>query len=144
MKVALLACSNGIKEGLMYQIERLVEVLENEGIEVVVGDNIVAKVDDFSASDEVRARDLMRFYEDESLDIIFDISGGDLSNGLLKFLDFDLIKKSNVVFIESAADINGNGSIEIGDAVLILKFLGHKINALTRGLDNDYYFQDPD
>lgn len=81
---------------------------------------------------------------------VSDILKGDVNgNGQVEVGDAVCIlrklgKKSNVVFIESAADINGNGSIEIGDAVLILKFLGHKINALTRGLDNDYYFQDPD
>ena len=31
-------------------------------------------------------------------DVIFDISGGDLANGVLKYLDFDIIAKSKAEF----------------------------------------------
>ena len=45
--------------------------------------HIYAKKDSFSGTDQERADDLMRFYQDDSIDAIYDISGGDLANGVL-------------------------------------------------------------
>ena len=36
----------------------------------------------------------MRFFTDKSIKAIFDISGGDLSNEILDYLDYDIIKKN--------------------------------------------------
>ena len=36
----------------------------------------------------------MKFFRDESIKAIFDISGGDLSNEILDYLDYDIIKKN--------------------------------------------------
>ena len=52
----------------------------------------------FSGTDEERAADLMRFYKDDSIDAIYDISGGDLANGVLRYLDFDTIADSDKTF----------------------------------------------
>ena len=40
----------------------------------------------------------MRFYRDDSIDAIYDISGGDLANGVLPYLDYDLIASSGKAF----------------------------------------------
>ncbi|SFC99440.1 LD-carboxypeptidase [Butyrivibrio sp. YAB3001] len=98
MKVGLSACSDGHIKEWQYQIEELVQVLDGFGIDAVLAPHIKAKVDAFSGTDEERAADLMNLYADESIDAIYDISGGDLANGVLKYLDFDLIAGSNKVF----------------------------------------------
>ena len=98
MKVGLSACSNGHINEWEYQVDELVQVLNGFGIEPVLVPHIKATVDDFSGTDEERASDLMRLYEDDSIEAIYDISGGDLANGVLKYLDFDVIGGSNKVF----------------------------------------------
>ncbi|ADL34656.1 LD-carboxypeptidase [Butyrivibrio proteoclasticus B316] len=98
MKVGLSACSDGHVKEWVYQIDELVQVMKNLGIEPVLALHISAKVDAFSGTDEERAADLMRLYADESIEAIYDISGGDLANGVLKYLDFDVIAGSNKVF----------------------------------------------
>ena len=40
----------------------------------------------------------MDFYQDEEIKAIFDISGGDIANEILPYLDFEIIKKSNKLF----------------------------------------------
>ena len=45
-----------------------------------------------AALPEVRANELMSFYKNKEIKAIFDISGGDISNGILDYLDYDLIK----------------------------------------------------
>lgn len=46
----------------------------------------------FSRTAGEKARALMDFYKDPSVGAIFDLSGGDLANEILDFLDFDLIR----------------------------------------------------
>jgi muramoyltetrapeptide carboxypeptidase LdcA involved in peptidoglycan recycling len=98
MKVGLSACSNGHSNEWAFQIDELEEVLSSMGIETVRAPHIMSKVDEFSGSDKERAADLMSFYKDDSIEAIYDISGGDLANGVLKYLDFDVIAKSNKTF----------------------------------------------
>lgn len=98
MKAGIAACSNGKIKEWAHQVDEMVEILNGFGVETALADHIMAVKDEFSGTDEERARDLMRFYLDESVDVIYDISGGDLSNGVLKHLDFDVIKKSNKTF----------------------------------------------
>ena len=51
-----------------------------------------------SALAKWRANELMKFYEDDSIKVIFDISGGDLANEVLNYLDYDIIRKKNKPF----------------------------------------------
>ncbi|SFU43611.1 S66 family peptidase [Butyrivibrio sp. M55] len=98
MKVGLSACSDGHIKEWEYQVDELVQVLKDFGMEPVLAPHIKAKEDTFSGKDEERAADLMRFYTDDSIEAIYDISGGDLANGVLKYLDFDVIAGSDKVF----------------------------------------------
>ena len=98
MKVGLSACSDGHIKEWEYQVDELIQVLKDFDIDPVLAPHIKAKVDAFSGTDEERAADLMRLYEDDSIEAIYDISGGDLANGVLKYLDFDVIAGSNKVF----------------------------------------------
>ena len=98
MKVGIVACSNGQRKEWKEQNEQLVDVLNIMGIETVLSPHIMSKTDEFSGTDEERAADLMKFWTDDSIDAIYDISGGDLANGILKYLDYDLIAKSDKMF----------------------------------------------
>ena len=60
--------------------------------------HIYAEKDSFSGTDKERADDLMSFYQDDSIAAIYDISGGDLANGVLKYLDWDVIAAANKIF----------------------------------------------
>ncbi len=98
MRVGISACSNGHLKEWEYQIDELTTVIKGFGIEPVIAPHIKATTDDFSGTDEERAADLMGLYTDESIDEIYDISGGDLANGVLKYLDFDMIANSGKRF----------------------------------------------
>lgn len=98
MKVGISACSNGLQEKGKKQIGELNNVLRDLGIEPVPASHIYARTDEFSGTDEERASDLMKFYKDDSITAICDVSGGDLANGVLKYLDFDVIADSKKMF----------------------------------------------
>ena len=98
MKVGLSACSSGHLAEWGEQITELVDVFKDMKIEAVPVPHIIRTVDEFSGTDMERAADLMRFYEDEEIEAIYDISGGDLANGVLKYLDFETISKTKKIF----------------------------------------------
>ncbi|QFJ54914.1 LD-carboxypeptidase [Pseudobutyrivibrio xylanivorans] len=98
MKVGISACSNGHSREWISQVEELVDVLTPMGVEATLAEHIEAKLDEFSGTDRERADDIMALYKDDSISAIYDISGGDLANGILKYLDFDVIAKSNKTF----------------------------------------------
>ena len=93
-KVALVVCSNGKAKEDKVKLDNLEKTLLDLGL-VPVYSNYLYK-DEFgrSASSEIRSEELMRFFTDKSIKEIFDISGGDLSNEILDYLDYDIIKKN--------------------------------------------------
>ncbi|MDC7279026.1 LD-carboxypeptidase [Butyrivibrio fibrisolvens] len=98
MKVGLAACSNGHSEQWASQVDELCQVLNDMNIETVKAEHIMCITDEFSGTDVERAQDLMQFYQDDTIQAIYDISGGDLANGVLKYLDFETIKNSDKTF----------------------------------------------
>lgn len=98
MKIGLSACSDGqFKEWEQHNIE-LRKILARMDVESVMANHIYATQDAYSGTDAERAEDLMRFYRDDSVEAIYDISGGDLANGVLKYLDWDIIAHSRKMF----------------------------------------------
>ncbi len=98
MKAGISACSNGMSPDWEKRFDELMTVLGELGVEPVPASHIFARTGEFSGTDAERAADLMGFYRDSSIGIIYDISGGDLANGVLKYLDFDVIAGSDKTF----------------------------------------------
>lgn len=92
-KVALVVCSNGKAREDKIKLDKLEEALKSLGLVSVYSNYLYKDKFGRSASAEVRAQELMKFFCDKSIKAIFDISGGDLSNEILDYLDYDIIKK---------------------------------------------------
>ena len=97
-KVAIVCCSNGQKQAYTGKIEYLEQTLKAMGLQPVLGDCIYEKESVFSGTAKERAEALMRFYKDDEIKAIFDISGGDVSNGVLPYLDYEVIANSGKMF----------------------------------------------
>ena len=98
-KAAIVCCSNGQKPSYRHKLQLLAQVLRQIGLEPVFSDFIYAR--DESGSCGVvgeRAAALMDFYKDPEISVIFDISGGDMANEILPYLDFQVIKDSEKQF----------------------------------------------
>lgn len=92
-KVALVAMSNPLRMEDEVRIAQLVQKLKDMGVSPVLGDGIYE-----ITTGEERAKVLMDFYRDEEVTAIFDISGGDIANGVLPYLDYEEIACSTKVF----------------------------------------------
>lgn len=97
-KVGIVCCSNGQKIEYKSDIDKLAMLLEESGISAVFSQFIYEKKGCYSGSARERANALMDFYNDDSIGAIFDISGGDIANEILEYLDYNVISKSNKMF----------------------------------------------
>ena len=97
-KIALVVCSNGKKIEDRVRLEKLEVVLKEMSLVPVFSSYIYEDKFGRSTSAKWRANELMKFYEDDSIKAVFDISGGDLANEVLDYLDYDIIRKKNKPF----------------------------------------------
>ncbi|MDM0470052.1 LD-carboxypeptidase [Clostridium perfringens] len=94
-KIGIISCSNGLSIKHKNIIDELKLNLKSLDIEMVEGDTLYAKEYNlFSGTGEEKARALEKLFLDKDIKMIFDISGGDLANEVLDFLDFNLIKEN--------------------------------------------------
>ncbi len=101
MKAGIISCSDGLKNNEKYleKYKKLILFLENEGVELKIATTIFQKGSHiYSGKPKERAEWLNRLFADEELDYIFDISGGDSANEILEYLDYEIIKKSKVIY----------------------------------------------
>lgn len=82
-KIGIVCCSNGMKRSYSTKIKALEEALLSIGLRPVFSDYIYEKSNVYSSTGKERARALMNFYSDDEIEEIFDISGGDLANGIV-------------------------------------------------------------
>ena len=93
-KIALVVCSNGKNIEDKERLEKLESILVEMGLVPVFTKYIYKDKFGRGAKAQVRAKELMSFYENKEIKAIFDISGGDIANEVLDYLDFDVIKRN--------------------------------------------------
>jgi len=92
-RIGLVACSNPLKPWEQDQITALAETFAKLGLSPVFSNYIFEEEPDSSVAGAERAQVLNDFYNDDSIKAIFDVSGGDIANELLDFMDYQSIKK---------------------------------------------------
>lgn len=97
-KVGIVCCSNGQLKEYQESVEMLEKVLLDMGLISVFSDYIYARDSIYSGTAAERAEALMNFYKDEEIRAIFDISGGDIANEILPYLDFEVIARTDKQF----------------------------------------------
>lgn len=96
--VALIVCSDSLNSSTKLHIPELISTLSSFGINVVYDKSIY---EDFNLDNGIlkkRANILMEYFQNDKIKAIFDISGGDLSNAILDYLDFNIIKENQKSF----------------------------------------------
>jgi len=93
-KIALVVCSNGKNIEDKARLEKLEGILVEIGLVPVFTKYIYRDKYGRATSPQLRAEELMSFYKNNEIRAIFDISGGDIANEILEYLDFDVIKEN--------------------------------------------------
>lgn len=91
-------CSDGRHSSEIGKLNTLFDTLHEMGIETVLSSCIYDDNDVFLKTARKRAEALQALYDDERISVIFDISGGDLANSILPFVDYDKIAGSGKTF----------------------------------------------
>jgi muramoyltetrapeptide carboxypeptidase len=95
--IGLVAPSSPLRhEGLL---EKSIKVLEQQGFKIVIGESCGKKYGYLSGSDEMRAEDINRMFEDRSIDAVFCLRGGYGTPRILDRLEYDTIKQNPKIFI---------------------------------------------
>lgn len=97
-KVAIVCCSNGQLQTYRVKLDILKDTLSGIGIVPVFSEFIYEKNSVFSGTGKERAESLMNFYRDDEIKAIYDISGGDIANEILPYLDFEIISQCKTPF----------------------------------------------
>lgn len=98
ISIGIVGCSNGQDLRNVAQNQALFQLLAAQGIDVQTSCCLYRNVAGMHPDARTRAGELMKFYQDDRIMNIFDISGGDIANEVLTFLDYDLIGNSKKRF----------------------------------------------
>ena len=93
-KIALVVCSNGKNIEDKDRLGKLESILVEMGLVPIFTKYIYKDKVGRGAKVQVRAEELMFFYKNKEIKAIFDISGGDIANEVLDYLDYDVIKRN--------------------------------------------------
>ena len=96
-KYGIVRCSNPQPPQARQQIDQVCDALSVDGTGVTRGQYIFTE-DDMFTPGWVRAEELMKLYRDPCITDIFDVSGGDMANDVLDYLDYDVIAASKATF----------------------------------------------
>lgn len=96
--IGFISCSNGLtnNDRSLEIVSSLSRKLKDDfGLETVMSDVLfLDKETQQTEAPASRAGALLSLYSDASVKAIFDLSGGDLANEILPYLDFEIIKKN--------------------------------------------------
>lgn len=96
--IALVSNSNGLDLSMLIKINELEYILKQLNLHPITSKSLFKDDNNKTFSAETRAKELMNFYNNNDIKAIFDLSGGDLCNEVLRYLDFSKIKNSNKPF----------------------------------------------
>lgn len=82
-----------------HRVKRGIKMLERIGFRIKIGKNAFKVTNYTAGSPQERADDINNFFGDKSIKAIISFIGGNHSNQILKYLDFDLIKKNPKIFL---------------------------------------------
>ncbi len=113
-KIALVALSN-LNNFYEYEsLEKLIKILESYNLKVILGES----VKNIDLANKEKGNELNKFFS-SNIKAIFDISGGDRANSVLRYIDFESIKDSTTLFFG------------LSDLTVILNSLYSKSNKIT-------------
>ena len=97
-KIAVIAPSNTANENDTVYLEESKKLFENLGFEVAFGKNIFSNTLGYGATVEEKIEDLHWAFASKDVKAIFAVKGGENSNTLFDYIDYELIKNNPKIF----------------------------------------------
>jgi len=84
---------------VLHRVKRGVDALQKMGFKIKIGKNALKVRGHTAGNPKERAEDINKFFDNRTVKAIFSFIGGNHSNQILKYLDFNLIKKNPKIFL---------------------------------------------
>lgn len=97
-KIAMIALSNALPYTMKQEIDDLCTFFQTLNLKPVRSNYLYQTESVRGASAKEKAEELIKFYQDDSIVAIFDVSGGDIANEVLLYVDFNQIKNYDKPF----------------------------------------------
>ena len=95
--IGIVALSSALID--LTEIDKGIQYLENLGFKIKLASNVKINKYFFPDTAEVRAKELMSFFKDPSIDMIMALRGGYGAIQILEFIDFEMIKANPKIFV---------------------------------------------
>lgn len=93
-KIGVIAPSAPVIGDNIEEIEKAKAIIENKGYEVVFSKNLFLNTNGYSATAKEKAEDLNNMFEDSEIKMIWCAKGGENSNSMFEYMNFDMIKEN--------------------------------------------------
>ena len=93
-KIGVVAPSNPIVGDNIEEIKMAKEIVEKDGFEVVFSKKLFLNSNGYSANAKEKAEDLNDMFKDKSIKMIWCAKGGNNSNSVFDYLDYEMIKEN--------------------------------------------------
>lgn len=97
--IGIVSPSAGLAPFTMHRINRAISFLESQGYKIKIAKSALKNDGYVSASIKERVDDIHEMFNDKEISMIICTIGGNHSNQLLKYIDFDLIRHNPKIFI---------------------------------------------
>lgn len=92
--IAVIAPSNSVQEDDKQYLEKTEKLFNSKGINVKYGKNIYSNTLGYGATPDEKIEDINIAFKDKNIKAIFCVKGGENSNSLFEYLDYELIKNN--------------------------------------------------
>lgn len=137
--IGVVAPSNPIIGNNIEEIKRAKEILEKDGFLVKFSKNFYSNTNIYSATAKEKAEDINSMFEDKNVKMIWCAKGGENSNTVFEYLDYDLIKR-NPKIICGYSDITSITNI-ITEKTGLVTFNGTNFKTIATD-ETDYSYQE--
>lgn len=92
--IGVIAPSNPIIGENIEEVEKTRKIVEEQGFKVKFSKNLFSNTNGYSSTAKEKAEDINSMFRDEEVKMIWCAKGGENSNSVLEYLDYELIKKN--------------------------------------------------
>lgn len=103
--IGVVAPANPIVGDNIDEINKAKEIVEKDGFKVKFSNNLFSNTNGYSATAKEKANDINEMFANKNIKLIWCAKGGENSNSILDYLDYDLIKQ-NPKIICGYSDMN--------------------------------------
>ena len=107
--IAVIAPSNSVQEDDKQYLEKTEKLFNSKGINVIYGKNIYSNTLGYGATPAEKIEDINSAFKDKNVKAIFCVKGGENSNSLFEYIDYELIKNNPKIicgFSDSTSILN--------------------------------------